>query len=219
MNFAVCTFAAFTAASVSLLATQSQTLTDAQILDAIKAGEAKKIDPLISDCVATAGFGEGLAGGLAGGVQRTGSYGVTVSGSAGRVAMMAQEAKRLYKKFGASDVTDDMREPAFVVSVLPHKPSSGQGEVRVAAVIDHIVLKSKVNPNATVQPEKVEKEPVEWSNLVGGKVEGNSAFALFDLNAVRELPAGDFDVVVITAQGERRCKIGAKDRQKLFGPK
>jgi hypothetical protein len=205
----VCLFAA------SVLFAQSETLNDAQILDAIKAGEAKKIDALTSDCFATSGFGEGMAASLAGGVQRDGSYHVIVSGSAGRMAYMAREAKRLYKKFGLGDVTEEMRQPAFVVSVYPSDPTRRSNGFSVSAVIDHVVLKSKVNADAVVQPEKVEKEPVEWSNLLGGKVESNSALALFDFNQVRELPSGDFDVVVITGHGERRCKVGLKDRQKL----
>ena len=197
----------------------AQGLTDERILAAIKAGEAKKLDGLISDCVATSGFGEGMAASLAGGVQRDGSFSVTVAGNEGRIAFMAKEAKRLYKKFGLTDVTDEMRMPYFVVLVDPMSPSTTKDKIRVAATIDHIVLKSKANPNAVVQPEKVEKEPVEWSNLLGGKVEGNRAVAFFDFNSVREMPAGDFDVVVITEPGERRCKVGAKDRTKLLTQK
>lgn len=194
----------------------AQTLTDDKILAAIKAGEAKKIDPLVSDCVAHTGFGESLAANLAGGVQSDGGYRVTVSGNEGRIAFMAMEAKRLYKKFTLANVTDDMRQPAFVVQVEPIKPSSSGKTISVAAPIDHIVLKSKVKGDATVQPETVDREPVEWSNLLGGKIEANRAVATFDLGAVKELPAGDFDVVVISTAGERRCKVGAKDRQKLL---
>ena len=29
--------------------------------------------------------------------------------------------------------------------------------------------------------------------------------------------AGEFDVVLVTQYGERRCKVGAKDRERLFG--
>jgi hypothetical protein len=194
----------------------AQTLTDEKILAAIRAGEAKKIDPLVSDCVAHTGFGESLGASLSGGMQSDGGYRVMVSGNQGRIAFMAMEAKRLYKKFTLDSVTEEMRQPAFVVQVEPMKPSSSGQKISVAAPIDHIVLKSKVKPDATVQPETVEREPVEWSNLLGGKVEANRAVATFDLGSVKELPAGDFDVVVISTAGERRCKVGAKDRQKLL---
>jgi hypothetical protein len=78
------------------------------------------------------------------------------------------------------------------------------------------VLKSKTNPSAVVQPEHLEFSPVEWSNLLGGKVQGNSGWASFPIGAVRELPAGEFDVVLVTQAGERRCKVGMKDRTRLF---
>ena len=45
---------------------------------------------------------------------------------------------------------------------------------------------------------------------------GNRAVAFFDYGTVKELPPGEFDIVVITTSGERRCKVGLKDRQKLF---
>lgn len=195
----------------------AQSLTDQQIADAIRAGEARKFSDLVSNCAATAGFGESMAAGLAGGVQRDGSYGVTVSGNVGRIAFMAARAKRLYKKFSIDNVTEELRAPAIFVDVEPRDPSRSQQTISVAAPIEHIVLKSKVNPEAVVQPEKVDTEPVEWSNLLGGKVEANRAVAYFDYNAVKELPSGDFDVVVITPAGERRCKVGSKDRLKLFG--
>jgi hypothetical protein len=37
------------------------------------------------------------------------------------------------------------------------------------------------------------------------------------VGGVRELPAGDFDVVLVTQAGERRCKVGSGDRARLFG--
>ncbi len=194
---------------------QGRPLSDDQVASAILAGEMKKFDHLISTCVATAGFGEGVAANIAGGLQRDGSYDVTVSGSAGRVAFMAAEARRLYKKFNLASVTEELREPAIVVAVIPQQPATTKEKISVAAPIEHVVLKSKINLEAT-QPERVDLEPVEWSNLMGGKVAGNRAVASFDFNTVRQLP-GDIDVVVITPLGERRCKIGSKDRLKLFG--
>ena len=50
---------------------------------------------------------------------------------------------------------------------------------------------------------------------MGGEVQGNSAVAVFPLDAVKGLPVGDFDVVVITNAGERECKVGANDRKKF----
>lgn len=210
--------AAIVAASLTIgVHSQGPTLTDAQITEAIKSGESKKFNHLVSDCVAKAGLGQSMAASLAGGVQRDGAFTVTISGNAGRVAFMAAQAKRLYRKFSIDNVSEDLRAPTIVVSVDPRDPARGSNSISIAAPIEHVVLKSKVNPDVSLQPEKVNTEPVEWSNLMGGKVEGNRAVAFFDYRAVRELPVGDIDVVVVTPAGERRCKIGTKDRNKLFG--
>jgi hypothetical protein len=210
----VAALAALTLASAGLVA---QSLTDAQILEAIKAGEAKKYDHLVSDCVATAGFGELMRSGD--GVTRTGSFNVVLSTNPGRIAFMAARAKRLYKPLKLDDVTEDLRTPAVVVSVEPIDPQSSGKRISVAAPIEHIVLKSKSNAEQVAQPSRVEKEPVEWSNLLGGRVEANRAVAFFDFGSVKELPPGEFDIVVVTTEGERRCKVGLKDRQKLFAAK
>ena len=47
-------------------------------------------------------------------------------------------------------------------------------------------------------------------------LQGNSAIATFSADDVKELPAGDFDVVIVTQAGERRCKVSAKDRTKIL---
>lgn len=208
--------AACIAATMSTAGVVAQSLTDAQILEAIKAGEAKKFDHLVSDCYAKSGFGEGMAAALAGGVSRDGGFRVTLSTNAGRIAFMAARAKRLYKPLTPDQVSDDLRSPAVILSVEPVDPSRGNNNISVAAPIEHVVLKSKAKSAETAQPTKVDTEPVEWSNLLGGKVEANRAVAFFDFAAVKELPAGEFDIVVITTAGERRCKVGLKDRQKLF---
>jgi hypothetical protein len=201
---------------VASLAVHAQSLTDTQIAEAIKAGEARKFDRLVSDCVATAGFGSGIAANMAGGVNRMGAFTVVMSMNAGRIASMAARGKRLYQPVTLASVTDDLREPQVFVSVEPNEPSHSAGSVSVASPIETVVLKSKANPAAIIQPTKIDFEPVEWSNLLGGKVEANRAVALFAPAAVRELPAGEFDIVVVTTAGERRCKVGVDDRKRLF---
>jgi len=129
---------------------------------------------------------------------------------------MAAQAKRLYKPFSLDVVDEDLKAPAVFVTVEPNDPSRSDKTISVAAPIEHVVLKSKAKSETVVQPTKVDKDTVEWSNLLGGKVEANRAVAWFDQAAVRELPAGEFDIVVITPNGERRCKVGTKDRVKLF---
>jgi len=157
---------------------------------------------------------------MAGGVQRDGAFTVIVSQNAGRIAFLAASAKRLYKPFSAADVPEQIKgAPIAFVHVEPNNPSRSQSKISVASPIERVVLKSKVNESAVVQPESFETEPVTWSNLLGGQVEANRAYATFGVDAIRELPAGDFDVVIITQHGERRCKVGAKDRTKIFPTK
>lgn len=199
--------------------TAAQTLSDADVTTAVQAGQSKKFDHLVANCIAGAGFGAGMAAGLAGGVQPDGAFNVTVSANAGRIAFMAADAKRLYKPFAAADVPEDMRAAAIFVFADPQKPSHVNKTISVASPIERIVLKSKSNAEAVAQPAKFDTEPVEWSNLVGGKVDGTRGLARFDLAAVKELPPGDFDVVLVTQAGERRCKIGASARAKLFPAK
>lgn len=180
---------------------------------------SKKVNDIRSSCIATAGFGASMAAGMAGGVQRTGSFNVIVATNRGLIASLAYDAKRLYKTLAPESITENLRTPAVFVTVTPLDPSRSSSTITVAAPIEHVVVKSKVNKDAVIQPENIEKESVEWSNLVGGKVEANKATARFTIDSFKELPLGDFDIVVITTAGERSCKVGEKDRAMLFPKK
>ncbi len=196
---------------------QQQALLDDVAVDAaIKAGQSKRFSHLISDCIATPGFGEGLGAAMAGGIQRTGGFNVYVSANAGRIAYLAADAKRLYKPFTIQNVDEALRTPMAFVAVYPQEPDRSGNTYKVAAPIERVVLKSKNDPNAIVQPETFETEPVQWKNLLGGSVDANSATATFPFEAIKRLPPGEFDVVVITPAGERRCKVGQNDRKKVF---
>src|SRR5258705_1915820 len=194
---------------------QTQTISNAEVEAAIRAGLSRRFDHLISDCLASAGSGERLVG-QGGGIQSNASFRVTVSANAGRIAFLAADANRLNKPFSVADVPESMRTPGIFVFADPQKPSQSGNFVSVASPVDRIVLKSKPNSAAVAQPQHFETEPVEWPNPLGGKVAGTPGLARFDLNAVKALPKGDFDVVVVTQAGERRCKVGAKDRAKLL---
>ena len=62
-----------------------------------------------------------------------------------------------------------------------------------------------------VQPLKVETFPYEWSNAVGGKFTSGGATARFPM----DLPAGELDVVVVSANGAYQRTLKAKDREKV----
>lgn len=192
----------------------AQSIDDAAVDAAIKAGLSGKFSQLVSDCVATAGFGELMA---STGVSPTGSFIVVASRAAGRIAIMAEDAKRLYKPFGVADVTPEMRDDSMLfVSVAPITPRSIGDTYHVPSPIENVVLKSKKQPNAVVQPVSSYSQPVEFSNLMGGKIQVNAVVSTFPYEAVRSMPAGEIDIVVITQAGERRCKIGTADRGRIL---
>jgi hypothetical protein len=190
----------------------AQTLDDAAVAAAIKAGETKQYDALVSTCVATPGFMEGFGPGI----HPTSAFDVTVATAAGRIAFMAAQAKRLYKPLTVSAVTEEMRQPGLHVLAYAQAPSSSGNSYYIPSPIETLVLKHKQQPAHVLQPETMALEPAEWKNLLGGTVQGNHAVALFALDAFRALPPGDVDVVLVTAAGERRCKIGQKDRVALM---
>lgn len=199
---------------------RAQTLDDGAVETAIKSATAKKYAWDIAGvtvCTAGVGFGGGMAAAMAGGVQPTGSYAVYLANAAGRIGFAAQHAKRLYKAFVPADATAEMRD-ASVVSVIlePHQPERSQNVYEVPSPVEHMVLRVKDNPATPVQPATFNIAPVEWGNLMGGKIQGTSATGTFPLSALRELPAGDLEAVLVTQAGERKCKIGAKDRAKVF---
>jgi hypothetical protein len=175
-----------------------------------EAAKKGKEDQLWSRCYATASSLDRFLVGPDGHPEYE-HYHVTVAKTAGQIALFLAEARRLYRN-GEAELTDRMKTDAVFVNAEPHQPSSGSAP----AAIEHIVLLSK-NSGAAVQPLELQITPVEWGIAVGARARPNRASARFELRQVRELPAGEFDVVLVTQYGERRCKVGAKDRERLFG--
>jgi hypothetical protein len=198
-------------------ADQRSPLADPEVQRAIEIGAAKKAGDHVFTGFASAGFGESFSSGLAGGIQRDGSFLVVIAAPFGRIAYLAQEAKRLYRPFTAADVTPEMRDPSLFVSVEPDKPgfdSTGR-TYSVPAPIQVVVIKSRVNGSVVLQPSELKLENVDFGNLMGGKVIGNRATMRFAIDDFRQLPAGDADLVVVTEAGERKAKLTLKDRQKV----
>jgi hypothetical protein len=197
-------------------ASAGQQLDDAAIEAAIRIGQGKPSNALLAVCHASASFTENLQ--ARSGIHRTGSFTVVTSLAPGRIANAAAVAKRFHKPYGVADVPPEWRQLDTVyVFVEPDTPRVTSKSIAVAAPIQHVILKAK-NGEAVVQPKDVQLKPVEWTNALGGKIEGNSATATFAAKDVREVPPGDLDVVIITATVERRCKIGQEDRTKIFTP-
>lgn len=201
--------ASLIAATLSVgMSSQLQRLSDDQIKEAIVQGTAGK--NVTSSCLATSGFmdfGE-----------MNGPFDVYVEGPYGRIMRLAREAKKKYLAFTIETVTDEQRATVVTITITPAAPTLSQNKWHRTAAADHVVLKTKPPKGAeavVLQPANIEHFPTEWSNAVGGKWQGQGAVATFDFDAVKGFPHPEFDVVVITAEGERRCKVGKKDRDAL----
>lgn len=179
-------------------------------------------DP-IADCTAKPGFGSAFGSAMAGGLQPSGAYDVSFATSAGRIALHAAQAKRLYKPFTCEDVTNDMRQPALWLWVEPQAPVRNNSEFRVASPLERVVLRVKDDEGAVLQPEDISVEPVAWQNLLGAEFHGTRALVSFDLAAVEAEFAPSIRSVRLAYNarrkrggrtprgGERQSALGADD--------
>jgi hypothetical protein len=168
-----------------------QPLAAQEIDAAIEAGQTGKADQLVSRCHATAGFLDRIE--LDENFHpKAEHFHVAFYLTPWRIALLSADAKRLYKPYQRSQVPQMWRTLGAYVEAYPHDSRSPD--------IEHVVLKAR---NNVVQPE-------------GVKNQDEGVFVRFPLAGTRELPSGDFDIVLITKAGERRCKVGAKDRARIF---
>lgn len=194
-----------------------QRLTDAEVEAAIRAGRDNEVKDFVRTCVAA----PPLWSTFWGSVRYPGLHTVTTSTNAGRIAFLAAEARRLQKPFTSADVPDELRTPGVYVYVQPHQPKlvqSGLGMPRFesAPLIAGLVLQSKVAESTVLRPSSEVLEPIEWVDESGRVTPGNRATAVFDWHAVKNLPAGDVDIVITTRDGERRCVLASADRSRLL---
>ena len=218
--------------------TSAQQLDDAAVANAIKAGQEIKFRPWIFECKAGPSFRDRLSasssrsfGGL--NVQPIGRSQVVLSASLGRIAFLAAEGKRLKRPFGVTDVSEGLRNPAVYAFVDPDKPPSRDwgGGIPIPSPIDQVVIRSSVDPTSVAESGALGTEDVRWDDRteivfgVGADgrpekrplvVEKSRATAVFVLEAIRDLRAGDLDIVVITKAGERHCTMPVRDRLRLF---
>lgn len=219
----------------------AQDLDDVAVEKAIKAGQDNKFRQWSAECKASASLSEkrkdGATSWTGGSVHFTGAFQVTISTNSGRVALLSAEAKRQQKPLRVADVPERFRLEGLHLLVDPIKPGRDWGRgVEVPASIDRVVLRSRTEPIAVVQPAAFDTEDTTWAFdrvLVArygpdGKQEINVfrkslAIAVFPVAAVKSLPPGDFDIVVITEPmrevrseaGERTCTIRASDRLRV----
>jgi hypothetical protein len=193
------------------VAAAGQFLTDEQTDTAIQAGLDGKQERLFSRCLAASGVKDLFT---QNGFLR-GTFDVSVSLTQGQIAELAGAARRLYRPFLLSEAPDALKRLAVYVTAVPHEP--GADDDRAVPAIEHIILRSQVKRDLIVQPDDFATEPVNRPKYAGAKLQPNKASARFPIGAIREFPPGEFDVVVVTEAGERRCKVGNNDRRRLFG--
>lgn len=175
---------------------------------AIQQGLAGKT--LASACMAKGG---GLNSGPMSGV-----FQVRVEGPVGSIMAAAAEAKKKYLPFTSADVTEGMRAHKLFVTVVPDPPMRVSSGMRRTAPATHVVLKSKPKGDAepvVLQPLSFTLVPVEFGNAMGGKSDSQGISAVFDLAAFKAITDPEVDIVIITDAGERRCKIGEKDKASI----
>ena len=184
----------------------AQDLTDAQIQAAVEAGRSGKFSHLTASC-------------------RTVGYTVSVFGSSGRIATMADEARRAKEDFDASDVPGFAKVPAFYVIAEPDLVAQPSGRIGVtvgdapgpAAVVERVLIRGGNDQKVSVEPENFNVEVVERSSMLGGRMRGARAVASFPIAAIDRLVAGPLRIVVVTSQNDRNCEINARDRARLLG--
>ena len=122
---------------------------------------------------------------------------VATSGSSSRPA-----AARVYRV----DVSRSTSQPSGAIVVSAHAGNeAANSEPSGDARITTVVLRSAYKSEAIAQPLTFAQGATP-----------RDAVATFDEGAVRALPAGDVNVVLSTADGERVCRIRKKDRGTLL---
>lgn len=195
----------------------AQSLTPEDIDKAIRAGQEGTSKQLIATCQAVIGFGEMFKAEPTG-LAFNGSYGITLSQSAGQIALLSAAARRFYKPFLASQVPEELKTAAVYMTADPGEPYvSSTTSISVSAPIELVVIKAWPNRKLFVRPTAFTTEPVEWPNIAGRTLRGNRARAKFELGQIGDLTAGDLEVAVVTQAGERSCIVPARDRKRVFG--
>ena len=214
-----CTLPATAAMMVAYAIAHAQPtqLDDEGVSEAFLAGRYGEHKHLVSDCTTQAGPLPLKPWKL---TQSTGSFYIVVSRAPGLIAATADYANHSKQPFSVDKVTPEMRDLTKVfVSAWPRSPVAvGPIWTEVASKIRRVVLRSKSVPTTEVKPEATRLTSVEWKDhaVKGRPPSAYQAWATFRHADVRAMPAGEIDVVLLTQDGERRCKVGLKDRARVL---
>lgn len=185
----------------------AQELSDAQVAAAVNAGRNNKFNHLTASC-------------------RVVGFTVSVYASAGKIATMADEARRAKETFSSDDVPGFAKAPAFYAVAEPDLVATPSGRLGVTvgdsagppAIIEKIVIRAANDQKVSVNPENFTVETVERSSVLTGRIRASRAVGTFALSEIDKVVAGPLRIVVVTSQNDRGCEISAKDRARLFAP-
>jgi hypothetical protein len=141
-------------------------------------------------------------------------YGFTVvlEGPLNRIECAAGDSAKRYLTFSMESAEREIHDGALMVLATPVKPIRfSNGEWKVTEPATHVVIFAGKGDDGTppLQPDSTRKLSVEWSDMVGGKLESGGMVAWFPGDRI---PLGDLTVAVINPQGEYRARFAKKDR-------
>lgn len=140
-------------------------------------------------------------------------FDVVLMGPLNRIECRASSAARRYMTY-TRDSALGIEPDVLVLRADPVKPVFANGRWNVTSPATHVVIFGGDGKDGAppIQPDSVETFPAEWSNAVGGKFESGGISARFKL---AKLPEGEFTVVIISGDDERRTKVGKKERPRI----
>jgi len=146
------------------------------------------------------------------GADEGGNYWMSVRGPYGRIVTAAANAAAKYQSLTAETLPEGAADQVLEVILSPGKPSySRYSGWTVTPPAKHVIIRAK--GGQPIQPTSVVPFPVEWSNALGGKFQGQGVIAKFDLTTI---PAdGDLEIVAIGQTFEQVKTLKSKDRGKI----
>jgi VWFA-related protein len=149
---------------------------------------------------------------------------VIAEGPIGRIMRAAREANDRRLPFFPAQVSADLRAPLLRVTASLTQPQPADGQIAAAAgrptnltamaPITVVRLRSR-GPSPTVLRPVSLAPGFATGRPPSGMVAVGTLVAWFDLASFQALPGSDVEVVVSSANGERRCALSARDRRTI----
>lgn len=126
-------------------------------------------------------------------VRFDGGFGIRMITPGGMVQFIAKSRARDYKQTQVSDIPAIERRPLLTVIASPRTPSR---VTSLTPAVRRIVLTS-IDRARVVEPFEEQRQPITFSNALGGKISSYEMTSTFQLDAVDKLIAADGGFVVV----------------------